>query len=453
MVHARTSVVIIGAAGMDYHVFNRVYRDNPAYDVKAFTMAVEQNLGTVEGDMRPYPASLAGKLYPNGIPTIPENLLINFVKDNKIQLVVLAYSDIAYPDVMHKASIALAAGANFELVSPWNTMIKSTKPIIGVCAVRTGCGKSQTSRKVVQILKDMGYRVVAVREPMPYGDLEKQVCMRFATYEDLDRHQCTIEEREEYEQYVDRGLVIYSGVDYEVILHEAEKEADVIVWDGGNNEVAFFQPDVLCVVVDPLRLGHEAGSYPGEVNARLADYFIISKEDSAARADIDTLTMSLKKLNPAAPIVHANSPCVIAAEAIELVKGKRVLVVEDGPTLTHGNMAFGAGMVAAKRYGAGELVRPQPYLQKGGNLEQVFREFNQLEEVLPAMGYSAAQLAELEDTINRCDCDVVLAGTPMDLTKVIKVNKPVVRVTYELEETGPLNMKNVIEAFKLKAGF
>jgi len=453
MVQARTSVVIIGAAGMDYHVFKRVYRDNPAYDVKAFTMAVEQNLGTVEGDMRPYPASLAGKMYPNGIPTIPENLLTKFVKDNKIQLVVLAYSDISYTDVMHKASIALAAGANFELVSPMNTMIKSTKPIISVCAVRTGCGKSQTSRKVVQLLKNMGYRVVAVREPMPYGDLEKQVCMRFATHEDLDKHECTIEEREEYEQYVDRGFVIYSGVDYEVILREAEKEADVIVWDGGNNEVSFFVPDILCVVVDPLRLGHETGSYPGEVNARLADYFIISKEDSATRADIDTLTHSLKKLNPGAPIVHANSPCVIAQEFEHLVRGKRVLVVEDGPTLTHGNMAFGAGMVAAKRYGAAEMVRPQPYLKKGGNLAQVYEEFNQLDDVLPAMGYSPAQLAELEDTINRIDCDVVLAGTPMDLTKVIKVNKPVVRVTYELEETGPLSMNDVIDAFKAKAGF
>eukprot|EP00123_Amoebidium_parasiticum_P010007 comp19834_c0_seq1/m.23874 comp19834_c0_seq1/g.23874 ORF comp19834_c0_seq1/g.23874 comp19834_c0_seq1/m.23874 type:complete len:462 (-) comp19834_c0_seq1:136-1521(-) len=452
MMAQRMRTVIIGAAGMDYHVFNRVYRHDPTHEILAFTMAVEQNLGTVEGEMRKYPPELAGPLYPQGIPTIPENQLETFVKTNHVQLVVLAYSDIAYPDVMHKASRALAAGADFRLISPLHTMIKSTKPIIAVCAVRTGCGKSQTSRKLVQMLKNEGLRVVAIREPMPYGDLVKQECMRFATHQDLVTNECTIEELEEYEGYVDRGLVIYSGVDYETIIRQAEREADVIVWDGGNNEVSFYVPDVLLVVADPLRVGHEAGSYPGEVNVRLADYLIINKEDTATPEAIQTLTTSLTALNPNAKIIHANSPPTVAPEAVDLIKGKRVLVVEDGPTLTHGNMAIGAGYVAAQRYGANQMVRPQPYLEGAPNLAKVFKEFDQLQDVLPAMGYSKDQLKEMEDVINKVDCDVVLAGTPIDLTKVIKVNKPVVRVSYELEEFGPITLKEVLADLKEKTG-
>ncbi len=442
-----TRVVIIGAAGMDYHMFNRVFRDNPDYEVLAFTMAVEQNLGTVEGEMRKYPPELAGKLYPEGIPTIPEHKLEEFVKENSVDLVVLAYSDIAYAEVMHKASRALAAGADFRLIGPSQTMIKSSKPVIAITAVRTGCGKSQTSRKVVQILKDKGYKVVAIREPMPYGNLVEQTAMRFASYEDLDKHKCTIEEREEYEPYIERGLVIYSGVDYEKILEQAEKEADVIVFDGGNNEVSFYVPDMLLVVADPHRPGQEVGSYPGEVNARMADYFIINKEGTAKPENIEAVASNLKRINPTAKIIHANSPVSIQNE--DAIRGKRVLVVEDGPTLTHGNMAYGAGLVAAKKYGASEIVKPQPYLTP--SLKKVFEEFPQLEEVLPAMGYSSEQLKELEETINRADCDVVLAGTPIDLNKVISPNKPVVRVSYELEEKGEPNLLTAIAEFEKKA--
>lgn len=443
-----TRVVIIGAAGMDYHCFNRVFRDNPNYEVLAFTMAVEQNLGTIEGEMRKYPHELAGKLYPDGVPTIPEDQLTEFIKANDVDEVVLAYSDIAYDDVMHKASIALAAGADFKLIGPSQTMIKSSKPLISITAVRTGCGKSQTSRKVVQILKERGYRVVAIREPMPYGDLVEQTAMRFATYEDMDKHKCTIEEREEYEPYIERGLVIYSGVDYERILEQAEGEADIIVFDGGNNEVSFYVPDIMLVVADPHRPGHEVGSYPGEVNARLADYLIINKEGTAEKENIDIVVKNLKEINPGAIIIHANSPVSIPDE--NAIRGKKILVVEDGPTLTHGDMAYGAGLVAAKKYGAGEIVKPQPYLTP--NMEKVFREFPQIQEVLPAMGYSEEQLKELEEIINKTDCDVVLAGTPIDLTKILNVNKPVVRVTYELEEIGEPNLKTAIDDLEKKVG-
>lgn len=443
-----TKVVIIGAAGMDYHCFNRLFRDNPDYEVLAFTMAVEQNLGTVESEMRNYPPELAGRLYPNGIPTIPENKLEEFIKNNDVDTVVLAYSDIAYDEVMHKASRALAAGASFRLISPSQTMIKSSKPVIAITAVRTGCGKSQTSRKVVEILKNRGYKVVAIREPMPYGNLVEQTVMRFATYEDMDQHNCTIEEREEYEPYIERGFVIYSGVDYERILEQAEKEADVIVFDGGNNEVSFYVPDTLVVVADPHRPGHESSSYPGEVNVRLADYIIINKEDTADPANIDKIEKNLRRINPNARIIHADSP--VSVDNAEVIKGKRVLVVEDGPTLTHGDMAYGAGFVAAKQFGASEIVDPRPFLTK--SLQKVFEEFPQLEKVVPAMGYSNEQLKDLEDTINKCDCELVIGGTPIDLNKIITVNKPIVRVRYDLVEKGNLNMEAVIDDFEKKTG-
>ncbi|MFC2174569.1 cyclic 2,3-diphosphoglycerate synthase [archaeon] len=443
-----TRVVIIGAAGMDYHCFNRLFRDNPNYEVLAFTMAGEQNLGTIEGEMRRYPQQLAGKLYPEGIKTIPEDELESFVKGNSVDLVVLAYSDLAYAEVMHKASRALSAGADFRLIGPSTTMIKASKPVIAVTAVRTGCGKSQTSRKVVELLKKRGYKVVAIREPMPYGDLVEQTVMRFATYEDLDKYNCTIEEREEYEPYIERGLVIYSGVDYEQILEHAEEEADVIVFDGGNNEVSFYVPDLLITVADPHRPGHEVGSYPGEVNARLADYLIINKEGTAKRENIDRVAETLESINPAAKIIHANSPVSVEDEAE--IRDKRVLVVEDGPTLTHGNMSYGAGLVAAKRFGASEIVSPKPYLSE--SLKEVFAEFPQLDKVLPAMGYNAQQLKDLEETINRVECDVVVSGTPIDLGKIVNANKPVVRVRYNLEEIGSPNLNDALDDFERKVG-
>ncbi|MCD6523164.1 MAG: GTPase [Candidatus Diapherotrites archaeon] len=438
----RKRVIIIGAAGMDYHLFNTVFRNNKAYEVVAFTMAEEQNLGTTNTSLRRYPPKLAGRLYPKGIPTIPESKLEEYVKKKRVDLVVLAYSDIPYAEVMHKASRALASGADFMLVSPEHTMLKSRKPVIAVCAVRTGCGKSQTSRKIVKLLKDRGYRVVAIREPMPYGNLEKQIAMRFATYEDLKKHKCTIEEREEYEPYIERGLVVYSGVDYEKIIRKAEKEADVIVWDGGNNEVSFYVPDMLLVVADPHRPGDEIGSYPGEVNARLADYVIINKEDSAKKRDIETVVNNIKRINPKAKIIHANSKIIV--EDPKAVRGKRVLIVEDGPTLTHGNMAYGAGTIAAMRYKC-KIVDPRPYVPS--NLKKIYKEFPQLGKVLPAMGYSKQQIKELEQTINKAKCDVVLSGTPIDLTKILKVNKPVIRVRYELDEKGHPNLNDVINEF------
>ncbi|MBN2102062.1 MAG: GTPase [Candidatus Aenigmarchaeota archaeon] len=435
----RLKVVIIGAAGMDFHVFNTVFRDNKDCDVRAFTMAGEQNLGTVEGKKRIYPPELAGVLYPKGIPIIPETELENFIKSDNIDECFLAYSDLPYQEVMAKASKCLAAGANFSLISPRFTMIKSKKPVISVCAVRTGCGKSQTSRKVVQIIKDLGYRVVAIREPMPYGDLKEQACMRFSDYSDLDKHKCTIEEREEYEPYIERGLVIYSGVDYGKIIREAEKEADIIVWDGGNNEVSFYVPDILITVADPLRPGHELSYYPGEVNARMADYIIINKEDSAKRRDIDKVQKNILRINSNAKIIHADS--VVSVDDPEAVKGKRVIVVEDGPTITHGEMPYGAGIVAANKYGCLIVGARENAV---GTLKDVFRKFPHIGDVLPAMGYSDLQLKELEETINNTDCDVVLSGTPIDLSKIIKTDKKIIRVRYDLEEKGKPDLKDAI---------
>lgn len=436
----KLKVVIIGAAGMDFHVFNTVFRDNSDCDVRAFTMAGEQNLGTVEGDMRVYPPELAGVLYPKGIKIIPETKLEEFIKKEGIDEAFLAYSDLSYNDVMAKASRCLAVGASFSLIAPRYTMIKSKKPVISICAVRTGCGKSQTSRKVVKMIKDLGYKVVAIREPMPYGDLAGQSCMRFASYEDLEKYKCTIEEREEYEPYIERGLVIYSGVDYGKIIEEAEKEADIIVWDGGNNEISFYVPDVLLTVADPLRPGHELSYFPGEVNARMADYVIINKEDSATGKDIIQVQENIEKVNPKAKIIHADSK--ITVEDGNAIRGMKVLVVEDGPTITHGDMPYGAGSVAAKKYGC-TIVSGKDHAV--GSLRDVYKNFPHIGDVLPAMGYSDTQLRELEMTINNTDCDVVLSGTPIDLSKIIKTDKKIVRVMYELEEKGNMTLKNAID--------
>jgi len=415
----RKKVLILGAAGMDFHIFNTVFRDKEEYEVVGFTMAGEQNIGTVEAGERKYPPELAGKLYPNGIPIFPETDMEKIIKEKNVDQVILAYSDISHVYVMHLASRAMASGADFRFIGIKKTMLKSKKPIIAVCAVRTGCGKSQTSQKVCQILHDMGIKFVAVREPMPYGDLIEQTAMRFEKYEDLDRHKCTIEEREEYEAYVEKGFVIYSGVDYSLVLKEAEKEADVIVWDGGNNEISFYVPDLQIVVADPLRPGHEITYHPGEVNARIADVIIINKVNSARREDVETVRKNIKKINPKAVIIESNS--VVTVEEPEKVRGKKVLVVEDGPTLTHGGTSYGAGTIAAKQLGC-EIIDPRPYAV--GTIKETYEDFPNLGKSLPAMGYSKEQMKELEDTINKADADAVLVATPFDLARLLKINKP-----------------------------
>ncbi|MBM3322152.1 GTPase [candidate division WOR-3 bacterium] len=436
---SRKRVIIVGAVGMDYHVFNTCFRAKPEYEVVGFTMAAEQNLGTT-GGLRPYPPSLAGRLYPTGIPTYYEHDLARLILELEADEVVFAYSDVSHVYLMNLASRVLVAGADFKLVSPKNVQLKSQKPVVAVCAVRTGCGKSQTSRRVYQILKSKGLRTVAVREPMPYGDLEKQVWQRFAAYEDLDKARVTIEEREEYEPYIEEGMVVYAGCDYSEVLKHAEAEADVIVWDGGNNEIAFYKPACLVVIADPLRPGHELRYHPGEVNLRSADVVVINKEDTAKPTDIEKVRQNVKAANPKAVIIDADSPLAVADPAA--LKGKRVLVVEDGPTVTHGGMGYGAGKIAAQQFGVREMVDPRPYVS--GSLARAMEEFKQLQKVLPAMGYSAAQLAELEDAVNKADCDLVLSGTPIDLTRIIKANKPVVRVRYRLQEKSRPDLEEVI---------
>lgn len=431
--------IIVGAAGMDYHVFNTCFRDNPAYRVMGFTLAAEQNLGTV-GGLRTYPRSLAGRLYPKGIPSYPERELGRLIRELKADEVVFAYSDVSHNYVMNLASLALVAGADFRLITPRSVQLKSKRPVFAVCAVRTGCGKSQTSRRVYEILKGLGRQVVAVREPMPYGDLEKQVWQRFASYDDLDRAQATIEEREEYEPYIENGMVVYAGCDYAEILKRAEAEADVIVWDGGNNEIAFFKPDCLIVIADPLRPGHETTWHPGEVNLRMADVVVINKQDSARPENIATVRDNIKRVNPKALIIDADSPLTVADPA--QIAGKRVLVVEDGPTVTHGGMGYGAGWLAARQFGAREIVDPAACAVR--SLARELKQFSHLRQVLPAMGYSRRQLADLAASINRCDCDVVVSGTPIDLARLIKVNKPVVRVRYRLEEKSRPGLESII---------
>lgn len=421
----KTRVLIMGAAGRDFHNFNVFFRDNQAYEVVAFTAA---QIPGIAG--RIYPRELAGSLYENGIPIYPEEGLPGLIKEHRIQQVVLAYSDLSNDTVMQKASLVLAEGADFRLMGTESTMLRSKKPVISVCAVRTGAGKSPTSQKLVDILKEKGLKVVVVRHPMPYGDLLKQECQRFASMEDCISNECTIEEREEYEPYICCGTVVYSGVDFKKILERAQEEADIIIWDGGNNDIPFFRPDLHIVIADPHRPGHELTYYPGQVNVRLADVVIVNKVDSARKEDVELVINNIRSINNKAKIIKANS--VITADEPELIKGKRVLVVEDGPTLTHGGMAFGSGAIAAKKYGAKKVIDPRPHAV--GSILKVYKDFPHLGDVLPAMGYSAAQVKELEMTINAADCDVVIAGTPIDLGGLLLLNKPVVRVRYRIEE-------------------
>lgn len=439
---AKKKVVIIGALGFDFHCFNTVFRDNDDYEVCAFTIAGEQNVGTLEEQDRKYPPELAGKLYPNGIPMIIEPRMETFIKENEIDEVVFAYSDVTHEEVMHKGSRALSYGANYRIISPKYTQIKSNKPVVAITAVRTGCGKSQVSRATYRYLVKKGFKVVAIREPMPYGDLIEQTCMRFAEYSDLDKYNCTIEEREEYEPYIEQGLVIYSGVDYQKIIDEAEKEADIIVFDGGNNEISFYVPDLMFTVVDPLRPGHEVKFHPGEVNARMCHAFVLNKLNSAKPEDIKIVEDNMKMLNPKAKVIRTNSVVTLESGKEGMIKGKKVLVVEDGPTLTHGNMAYGAGMIAAREH-QGIVVDPKPYLI--GGMKKVFEEFPQLDNIVPAMGYNDEQIKDMEDTINAIPADVVIDGSPIDLGKLIKCNKPIVRIDYDIEAIGTPSIESMLD--------
>lgn len=434
----RKRVIILGAAGRDFHNFNVFFRNNPDYEVVAFTAT---QIPDIEG--RIYPPELAGPLYPNGIPIWSEDDLEKIIKEHDIDIAVFAYSDVSHEHVMHLASRAHAAGADFWLLGPKSTMLKSSKPVIAVTAVRTGSGKSQTSRKVAKILKDLGYKVAVIRHPMPYGDLRKQIVQRFATYEDLDKYECTIEEREEYEPHIDYGHVVYAGVDYEKILREAEKEADIILWDGGNNDFPFYEPDLWIVVADPHRPGHELKYHPGETNFRSADVIIINKVETAYPENVQKVRENIEKVNPNAIVIEAASP--IFVDKPELIKGKRVLVVEDGPTLTHGGMKYGAGYVAAKKFGAKEIIDPRPYAV--GSIVETYKKYPHLDVILPAMGYGKKQIKELEETINRADADVVVIGTPIDLRRILNINKPAVRVRYELEEIGQPKLYDILKDF------
>lgn len=438
---SRKNVVIIGAAGRDFHNFNVYYRDNEMYNVVAFTAAQIPDI-----DGRKYPVELAGNLYPEGIPIYPEEELTELIKKYDVDECVFAYSDVHYETVMAKSAIVNSAGANFVLLGLNDTMIKSNKPVISVTSVRTGTGKSQTSRKIIETLLEHNLKVVAIRHPMPYGDLAKQKVQRFATVEDLKKHECTIEEMEEYEPHVERGNIIYAGVDYEAIIEAAENDpdgCDVILWDGGNNDFSFYEPDLAITVLDPHRPGHELKYYPGEVTLRTADVAIINKIDSAEQEAIDIVENNIRNIVPECEIIKAES--TITVDNPEVVKGKRVLIVEDGPTLTHGEMKIGAGTVAAERLGAVEVVDPRPYAVK--SILDTFEKYEHLEQVLPAMGYGKQQLKDLEATINAADCDAVIIGTPMDLTRVINVNKPTARVFYELDEVGEPNLEDVLMKF------
>ena len=435
-------VIIMGAGGRDFHNFNVVFRNDPATQVVAFTATQIPGIAN-----RFYPASLAGPLYPEGIPIRPEEELTDLVHALGADEVILAYSDLKHETVMHKASLVLATGADFRLLGPKATMLRSSKPVVAVCAVRTGCGKSQTSRKVGRTLLDAGLRVALVRHPMPYGDLEAMSVQRFATLEDIDASNPTVEEREEYEEPVRLGMVMYAGVDYEAILRRAEQEADVIVWDGGNNDLPFYEPDLLIVVADPLRPGHELAYHPGEANLRLADVVVINKVDTAAAHDVEAVVENMLEVNPMAQPVFAKSPPVL--EPGPDLRGKTVLVVDDGPTLTHGEMPFGAGLVAARRAGAARIADPRPVAV--GSLHDVFERWPQLTNVLPAMGYSDEQLHELEQTINKVECDVVITGTPIDLGRLIDVRHPIRHVRYELEELGHPTIEDVLAPVLTKA--
>lgn len=428
-------VVIMGAAGRDFHNFNVIYRDNKDYEVIAFTAT---QIPDIAG--RKYPAELAGKLYPNGIPIYAESELPRLLEEFDVHEVVFSYSDVPHEYVMHRASEVIANGANFTLLSGPKTMIESTKPVVAICAVRTGCGKSQTTRRVSEILKSAGKKVAAIRHPMPYGDLVKQRVQRFANLEDLKKHDCTIEEMEEYEPHIRIGNIVFAGVDYEAILHEAEKEADVILWDGGNNDMPFYKPDVMITVADPLRSGHETTYHPGEANILLSDVVVINKIDSADPDDVTDLRESIRMRNPNAMIVEAASP--IAVEDPALIQDKRALVIEDGPTLTHGEMAYGAGIVAAEKFGASDVVDPREFTV--GSITDTFEKYPDMGILLPAMGYGEQQMKDLEATIANTDCDVVIIGTPIDLRRVIKISQPSVRVTYDLQEIGRPNLEDAL---------
>lgn len=435
------NVIIIGAAGRDFHNFNVYFRDNEYYRVVAFTAA---QIPDIEG--RKYPAGLAGRLYPEGIPVYPEEELPRLIRETKTDICVFSYSDVPYQKVMSLSAIVNAAGASFMLLGPAETMIRSNKPVIAVGAVRTGCGKSQTSRRVIEILMSKGLKVVAVRHPMPYGDLESQKVQRFAEIKDLEKYNCTVEEMEEYEPHIVRGNVIYAGVDYEAILKEAENDpqgCDVIVWDGGNNDFPFFVPDLMITVTDPHRAGHELRYYPGEVNLRIADVVIINKIDTASPDAVQIVRESISKVNPGAVVIDAASP--VKTENPSVIRGRRVLVVEDGPTLTHGEMKIGAGVIAARRYGASQLVDPRPFIV--GKLVETFRTYPEIGTVLPAMGYGRQQLRDLERTINNTDCDSVIIATPIDLNRIINIQKPTTRVYYDLQEIGYPDLTQVLDEF------
>jgi predicted GTPase len=428
----------MGAAGRDFHNFNLLFRDNEAYEVVAFTATQIPDI-----EDRKYPVRLAGGLYPDGISIHPESQLATLIARHKANEVVFSYSDVSYDHVMSRAAVVIAGGADFKLVGGFSTMLKSRKPIVAVCAVRTGSGKSQSTRRVCEILKEIGLKAVVVRHPMPYGDLTKQICQRFATLKDLDKHKCTIEEREEYEPHIARGQVVYAGVDYGIILKSAEAEADVIVWDGGNNDLPFFMPSLHITVVDPHRAGHETSYYPGETNLLLSDVVIINKVHTAPPEGIELVRESVRRLNPGAIVVEAASP--VSVEDPDLIKGKKVLVIEDGPTLTHGEMTFGAGIVAAREFGAAEIVDPRPYTV--ASISATYEKYPGIGPLLPAMGYSAKQMKDLETTINRAKCETVIIATPIDLGRIIKINKPSVRVRYELQETGKPDLSDVLSDF------
>jgi len=428
-------VIIMGAAGRDFHNFNVYFKDNPRYRVMAFTAA---QIPAIES--RIYPPELSGEAYPEGIPIYPETELIHIIEKHHIDLVAFSYSDVPHMEVMHKASAAMAHGADFVLIGATYTMLKSRRPVVSVCAVRTGCGKSQTTREVCTILRKRNKKVVAVRHPMPYGDLRKQVIQRFVSYRDFETQQCTFEEREEYEPLVDQGIVVYAGVDYGRILRAAEQEADIIVWDGGNNDTPFYFPAVHIVLFDPHRAGHERLYYPGETNMLMADIAIINKVDTAAPAQAKKVRKNIQQFAPQADIVMAESPIIVTHPG--RIAGKRVLVVEDGPTLTHGEMAYGAGVIAARQYGAAEIVDPRPYAV--GTIKEAYRLYPHIKRVLPAMGYGREQIQDLERSINNADCDQVLFATPIHLTRVLSINKPTLRIRYEYRDCDPPFLKDVL---------
>ncbi|OGL47030.1 MAG: GTPase [Candidatus Schekmanbacteria bacterium RBG_13_48_7] len=434
----RKKILILGAAGRDFHNFNVLYRDNEDYEVIGFTATQIPDIAN-----RKFPGKLAGKLYPDGIPIFPEEEMVKLIKKEKIDIVIFSYSDISHESLMHKASKIIAAGADFCLIAAEKTMIKSNKPVVAVCAVRTGCGKSPTSRNVSRVLNSLGKKVGVIRHPMPYGDLSSQAVQKFVTYEDLEQHKCTIEEREEYEPHIDAGSVVYAGVDYQNILRAAENDADIILWDGGNNDLPFIKPDFHITVADALRPGHEIKYFPGESNMIMANLILINKIDQATKESIELIKQNAAKLNPDAKVLLAESPLTV--DHPELITGKKVLVVEDGPTLTHGEMDFGAGIVAARKYGASKIIDPRKYAV--GKIAETYKLYPKIGQLLPAMGYSKDQIKDLEQTINATPCDVVIIATPINLKNIISIAKPTVRVQYEIEIKGKETLKDLLIKF------